>query len=261
MSRSRKKRKAGRQRRIRVCLTAARALVPAVVFASVSLLLYSDVRSYLVKAPRYRVAHIEVTGTDRVSKEEVIRFSGIGVGDPIFKLDCDERAANVARHHRIRNAAVRVTVPDQVAIEVVERVPVALVVSNRAYEIDADGIVLGEYEKKVSPEGPIISGIEGTGSLKEGARIGTKGLSEALELWRMFSSDPLSKELTVSEIDLSDSNSLIMIFSNRKYEIRWPREDVAQSLVRLQNAWRETGGFPNARQYIDLRFENNIPTR
>jgi cell division protein FtsQ len=265
VSRSRKKKKAvqaaARRRRLRVWFIAAKVAVVAVVVASAGVVLYRDVRAYLGQTHRYRVAHIEVTGAHRLSKDDVIRCSGVQVGAPLFELDRDAVAANVATHHRIRSALVRVTVPDQVAIDVVERVPVALVVFNRAYEIDADGIILGEYEKKVSPEGPIISGIEHTGSPTEGARIGTKGLSEALELWRLFSSDPLSKELTVSEIDLSDSNSLIMIFSNRKYEIRWPREGFAQSLQRLRNLWSESRGLPDARQYVDLRFDNNIPTR
>lgn len=264
MSRSRKKKKttqAARRRRARIWLTVAKVVVPAAVIASVGVLLYRDLRTYLGQARRYRVAHIEVTGAHRVSKDEVIQFSDIRIGDPIFELDCDATAAKIARHHRIRNASVRVTMPNQVSIDVVERVPVALVVFNRAYEIDGDGVVLGEYVKKVSPEGPIISGIEGNGSPKEGARIGTKGLSQALELWRMFSSDPLAKELTVSEIDLSDSSSLIMIFSNKKYEIRWPREGFAESLQRLRNLWSESDGLPDARQYVDLRFEKNIPTR
>jgi len=264
VSRSRKKKAvyaAARRRRLRICLIVAKVVVPAAVVASVGVLFYRDVRDYLRQTHRYRVAHIEVRGAHRVSKDEIIRLSDISIGDPVFELDCDDKAEKVAAHPRIRGASVRVTVPNQVSIEVVERVPVALVVSNRPYEIDADGVVLGEYEKKVSPEGPIISGIERTGSLKEGARIGTKGLSEALELWQMFSSDPLSNELTVSEIDISDSHSLIMIFSNKKYEIRWPREGFSRALQRLRDAWRETGGFPNARQYIDLRFDNNIPTR
>jgi cell division septal protein FtsQ len=245
-------------------LTVAKAVVLTAVVASVGVFVYRDVRNYLSETQRYRVAHIEVRGAHRLSKDEVIKCSGVHLGDRIFELGRSAAENNIANHHRIRDMTVHVTVPDRVSIEVVERVPVALVVSNRPYEIDADGVVLGEYEEGVSPEGPIISGIEASGPLKKGSRIETKELSLALELWRIFSSDPLSKELIVSEIDLSDSSALVMIFSNnsnKKYEIRWPRGDFVQSLHRLRTAWRESGGFPDTNRYIDLRFDNQIPTR
>jgi cell division septal protein FtsQ len=240
----------------------AKVGVPVAAIACIGVIFYRDLRDYLDHAQRYQVKHIEVKGTNRVSDEEIIRCSGIRPGSSIFSLDHDEVAARVAAgHHRIRSATASVTVPDRVTIEVVERVPVALVVFNRPYEIDADGVVLGEYEKGVSPGGPIISGIKETESLEEGARLKDDGLSDALALWRLFSSDVLSGELIVSEIDISESSSLIMIFSNKKYEIRWPRRNLEECLQLLRQTWGETSGFPRVRQYIDLRFGRTVATR
>lgn len=265
MSRPRKKKKASRKavrrRRLRMFWRITKIVGPLLVLVSIGCILYLDVRDYLNRSERYRVRYpIEVSGTNRVSDEEVVACSGIVVDTPIRSVDRDAAAAGVTAHHRVSDAAVAVTLPNRVSIEIVERVPVALVLFNKPYEIDANGLILGQYEKGLSPEGPIISGVKKPEPLKEGVQLRDDGLGEALELWRIFSADPIAKELTVSEIDVSDSNSLIMLFSNKRYEVRWSREDFALSVLRLTTLWKETGGFPAVRRYIDLRFDD-VPTK
>lgn len=262
-SRKKKKvsRKAVRRRRLRIFWRITKIGGPLLGVVSVGYLLYLDVSNYLNRSERYRVKRIEVSGTNRASEREIVACSGIVFDGPTFSVDRELAAAGVTGHHRISEALVAVTLPDRVSIEVVEREPVALVVFNKPYEIDATGLILGQYEKGLSPEGPIISGVKKPEPLKEGIQLIDDGLSEALELWRIFSTEPIAKELTVSEIDVSDSNSLIMLFSNKKYEMRWPREGFTACIHRLKAAWKQTGGLPGVRSYIDLRFDDTGPTK
>jgi len=269
VSRSRKKkvsRKAVRRRRLRMLWGIMKIGGPLLAVVFVGYLLYLDVSNYLNRAERYRVNRIEVSGTNRTSESEIVAYSGIVFGSPTFSVDRELAAAGVTGHHRISEALVAVTLPDRVSIKVVEREPVALVVFNKPYEIDATGLLLGQYEKGLSPEGPIISGVKRPESLKDGVKLRDDGLSEALELWRILSAEPIAKELTVSEIDISDSNSLIMLFANKRYEMRWPREGFTACMHRLKAAWEKTGGFPGVRNYIDLRFielrfDDTVPTK
>lgn len=268
MSRSRKKkkkkasRKAVRRRRLRMFWSITKIGGPLLVLLSIGCILFLDVNDYLERSERYRVrSPIEVSGSVRVSDEEVIACSGIPLDSSILSIDRKTAEAKITKHHRISDATVAVTLPNRVFIKIVERVPVALVLFNKPYEIDADGLILGQYEKGISPEGPIISGVKKPEPVKEGITLRDEGLSEALELWSVFSADPIAKELKVSEIDVSDSNSLIMFFSNQRYEMRWPREDFVACLLRLKAAWEERGGFPGARTYVDLRFEYDVPTK
>lgn len=264
MSRSRKKkvsRKTARRRRLRMFWRITKVVGPLLVIVSVGGLLYRDAASYLNRSERYRVRRIEVSGMNRASEQAIVACSGIMLDAAILSVDREQAAAGVAGHHRISDATVAVTLPDLVSIKVVEREPIALVVFNKPYEIGADGLILGQYEKGLSPEGPIISGLKKPRALKEGVQLKDQGLAEALELWRIFSADPVAKELTVSEIDISDSNSLIMLFANKRYEMRWPREGFTACMHRLKAAWEKTGGFPRVRSYIDLRFDEDVPTK
>ncbi len=265
MTPSRKKNKVGwkavRRRRLRIFWRITKIAGPLLAVACVVYLLYSDVSNYLNRSERYRVRRIEVSGARRASEGEIVACSGIVLDCPTFSVDRKLAAEGVTRHHRISDALVALTLPDRVSIEVVEREPVALVVFNKPYEIDASGILLGQYEKGFSPEGPIISGLNRPESLVDGVKLRDDGLTEALELWRIFSAEPIAKELAVSEIDVSDSNSLIMFFANKRYEMRWPREGFRACLQRLKAAWNQTGGFPDVRSYIDLRFDDIAPTK
>jgi cell division protein FtsQ len=245
-----------------MCWSVAKIVGPVVVLLSIGCMLFLDVKDYLKSSERYRVkSPIEVSGSDRVSDEEIIACSGISADSSIVSVDRKTTEARITKHHRISDATVAVTLPNCVSIKIVERVPVALVLFNKPYEIDANGLILGQYEKGISPEGPIISGVKKPEPVKEGITLRDEGLSEALELWSVFSADPITKKLTVSEIDVSDSNSLIMFFSNKRYEMRWPREDFAACLLRLKAAWEKSGGFPGARRYVDLRFDYDVPTK
>lgn len=237
--------------------------VPLVALAWIGGFLCRDVMRYLNRSERYRVKEIEVIGIDRLAKETVIACSGIHVGAPVFSINRDEAASGVMAQPRVKSATVVAIVPDRVSITVVERVAVALVVFDKPYELDGEGVMLGAYEKNRSPQGPIISGVKEPQSVLPGIPLTDDGLKEALELWRLFSAAPISAELSVSEIDISDAQSLIMILENRKYEIRWPRKDLADALSRLDYLWQGTSGFPKTRQYIDLRFGDieQVPTR
>jgi len=268
MSRSPKKkkkkgsRKAVRRRRLRMFWSVAKIGGPLLVLLSIGCMLFLDVKDYLKRSERYRVrSPIEVSGSVRVSDEEIIACSGIPLDSSILSIDRETAEAKITKHHRISDATIAVTLPNRVSIKIVERVPVALVLFNKPYEIDANGLILGQYEKGLSPEGPIISGVKRPASVKGGIQLSGNGLGKALELWRVFSADPIAKELKVSEIDISDSNSLIMFFSNKRYEMRWPREDFVACVHRLKAAWEDTGGFPGVRTYVDLRFDDDLPTK
>jgi len=250
-----------RRRKIRNIKRTVKIAVPLIVLALVGRAIYVDMKRYLKDSDRYRVEFVEVAGNDRASDDQIVERSGIRIGEPIFFIELKETAEHINQHPRVKHAEVAVTVPNHVSIHVVEREPLALVVFNKPYELDDEGVILGEYKKGVSPEGPIISGVKRPDPLQEGARLPDDGLGEALKLWRIFSSDAIAKELTVSEIDISERNSLIMILANKRYEIRWPRKNLEECLYRLALLWKETDGFPAVRQYIDLRFRDPIPTR
>lgn len=260
-AKTRSRRKPISRRKIRTVKRTVRILCPLIVLGVIGVIFYLDLRGYLTGSERYRVEHIEVTGTNRTSEDRIIEYSRIRRENPIFSIGLRESAERIMEHPRVRDAAVAVTLPNRVSIHVVEREPVALVVFNKVYELDAERVILGEYKKGLSPKGPIISGVKKPDSLQDGVRLRDDGLKEALDMWRVFSSDAISGELTVSEIDIGDRDSLIMVLANKRYEIRWPRDHFGQSLYRLKHLWEETDGFPAVRRYVDLRFGDTIPTR
>ena len=157
-----------------------------IVLGVIGVIFYLDLRGYLTGSERYRVEHIEVTGTNRTSEDRIIEYSRIRRENPIFSIGLRESAERIMEHPRVRDAAVAVTLPNRVSIHVVEREPVALVVFNKVYELDAERVILGEYKKGLSPKGPIISGVKKPDSLQDGVPLRDDGLEEALDLWREF---------------------------------------------------------------------------
>jgi cell division protein FtsQ len=148
-----------RRRKIRNIKRTAKIVIPLIVLALVGAAVYVDVKRYLRDSDRYRVEFIEITGTNRASEDEIVEYSGIRSGAPIFSIGPKRAAERIVEHPRVKDAQVAVTVPNLVSIRVVEREPLALVVFDKAYELDSEGVILGECKKGVAPEGAIISGV------------------------------------------------------------------------------------------------------
>ena len=84
---------------------------------------------------------IKVTGNTYVSKESITAHLGDLSGQSLLSVDPTELAARLGRHPRLRAAHVRRSLDRQLAVEVEERRPVALLSAGALVEVDAEGFV------------------------------------------------------------------------------------------------------------------------
>jgi cell division protein FtsQ len=90
---------------------------------------------------------VEVTGTDRLTAEEVLAAAELAPGRSILRLDLAQVEERVERLPLVRDASVQRVDRLRVRIEVVERVPMIVATGRGATrQVDRDGVIIAEGE-------------------------------------------------------------------------------------------------------------------
>ena len=117
------------------------------VLAVVLLLVLLVVGLWLVYFSSYlSVKGVDVRGTSLLSSDQVRQAAAVPSGDALARVDVDRIRTRVEALAAVRSADVSREWPDQVRIDVTERVPVAVVeIAGQLRGMDEDGVVFRDY--------------------------------------------------------------------------------------------------------------------
>lgn len=105
---------------------------------------------------RYR--ELRVVGNARASEAALRHLADLPTGEPLLLLDLDGAVAGVSRHPWVKRATARRIFPDTVVLQVEERVPVALLLLDGLYLVDADGTPFRKADG-ADLDHPVVTGI------------------------------------------------------------------------------------------------------
>ncbi len=214
---------------------------------------------YILEPSTLRVKHVIFKGNNVLPGQQLLEAAHITEADTVLSVKPEQVRQRLMALPYVKSCRVDRAYPSTIVIDVTERVPVAaLMVNNRVYEVDRDGMVLREVPPLAPPNGPLVTNLPNLGAVTEGQMVKNPALDKALMLWDAFSADPLAKELTLSEISAQTESMLYMYFNELPFETRWGRSDFATQVHRFDLLWREKGGKLPCIEYLDLRFDNNI---
>src|SRR6185312_16197360 len=102
---------------------------------------------YGVHSWRFRIESsdsIEISGVHNASRAHVMEVAGADIGRNIFFVPLDERKRQLEQIPWVESATVMRLLPNHIAVEIQERVPVAFVqIGSKINLIDAKGVVMG----------------------------------------------------------------------------------------------------------------------
>ena len=166
----------------------------------------STAYGYGVHSWRFRIESsdsIEISGVHNASRAHVMEVEGADIGRNIFFVPLDERKRQLEQIPWVESATVMRLLPNHIAVEIQERVPVAFVqIGSKINLIDAKGVVMGmPANRQTRYSFPIIHGISETEPLSSRAaamKIYNRMASE------LDSGDGPHYTKQLSEVDLSD---------------------------------------------------------
>ena len=78
---------------------------------------------YVLAGNVFIVREIVVEGNQNLSDADVIRMSGLSIGDSIFRVDAQNAMHNLASYGQVKALGVSTQLPDTVVISVEKRTP------------------------------------------------------------------------------------------------------------------------------------------
>ncbi len=231
----------------------------ALFILDLALLIWLSFRVWniLCADPYFSIDTISVQGLKNFSKDEVIHRAHLNEVRNIFKLDLMEAQRLLNEEPLLKKAEIWKQLPNQIFVKVLEREPIAQVVSHENEEhiwlLDAEGVVLSEV-KQLSPVYPLIRIELPQSDLHQRKRIESPGLLKALRVLEIFSGSVLKKMFDLEYVDLTDQEDVVLKNTSGLI-IHLGSSDYESRLIRLLSILEDLKKKRQDPTMIDLRFK------
>ena len=234
-------------------------VLPPLGYASYRLVVFG------LTSPRFVLTSAEdivLTGNHYVSREEVLNALGfpasgkLASGVNVFRLSLDEKKRQVESIPWVRLATLSRAYPHRLAVNLVERTPVAFVnVEGRVKLVDGEGVLLDKPEQ-ASFDFPVLAGLDATGGVTE--RRARLALYE--EFSREVSREASASGWLVSEVDLADPDDLkaVLVQGRETLQVHFGHESFRERFHNLLTLLPEVQKGNTRIDSVDLRFLNQV---
>lgn len=215
--------------------------------------------NYVTTDPHFAIKKIELTGLSRIDASELQPMVADLKGENILLAPLDQCQARLEACPRVAHVAIRRILPDRVVCAIDERAPVALLFTDRFYEVDATGMVMAGDAYTAMLDLPTITGVPASevhpGQVCTNPMV--KGSLEALNVCRSlgggFAQDISELRATSAGLSIrSLREDCVLLVGDVDFEKRLRKFFLLRDqLDRNQGPAR----------FIDLRFDNQVVLR
>lgn len=183
----------------------------------------------------FALQSVTVSGQKRAAPSELVRLSGVTLGQNLLDLEPKAVERAIAAHPWIRSVEVSRRLPATLSVQIEEHVPAAMVVLGDLYLVDS----LGEPFKRIQADDaldlPLITGLDRDAYVEDPATVSAR-LREALEVIGAWTQGSKTAG-RLSEVRLEEQG--ITLISGAGEEIRLGSSDYATKLERLDRVRSE----------------------
>jgi cell division septal protein FtsQ len=213
-------------------------------------------------SPFFDLSEIVVQGTCLVDEGEISAFLRPLIGRSVFSLNLWLVARTVETHPVVKRTTVRRLLPHSVAVTIEERQPLALLVlDERPYGIDEEGVLLPPFEPSVQPNLPLLSGWQANpadGPPRIGESLSSESIAAAIRFLKEVEAfDPLMV-FEISEVRMDESASVTFYLAEQGIKVVVGKGDFPEKIAGLKAVLSELGANLGAVRYIDLRFQGQV---
>jgi cell division protein FtsQ len=200
---------------------------------------------FVLTIPYFCITRVEVKGQERLSKDIILKWAAIPKQSSIFRVNLKDVSERITSASRVKKTEVRRVFPSTLLILIEERSPFAyLKKGSRIFEIDEEGVIIGEAVKKQHL--PLITGAGVSPDKTQRIEMGVKVLA-SFQKWGL----PLSR------IDIVNENCLVGYLE--KGPRVYLREDHDLGYLSCLSLILSDAKRAGKRvEYLDLRFNQQV---
>jgi cell division protein FtsQ len=195
-----------------------------------------ELRVWALSSPRFQLQEANFTGLTRASSAELVKLSGLSVGQNLFSLDVPALEKAMLQHPWVRSVEMTRHFPATVFVEVVEHTPEALVVLGDLYVLDGEG----EPFKRVTPgdglDLPLVTGVERDAYVKEPEAVRGR-MKSAIEVAHAYGALKPGRHERLSEVRVDGTSLALVTVAGQ--EVLLGEGNTEAKLARLTRVRRE----------------------
>jgi cell division protein FtsQ len=119
-----------------------------------------ELKKRALTSPRLMIDTIDIKGSERATKESLIRLAGISEGQNIFMIDVEESEKNLLAHPWVKRAQITRRLPRTIIVEIEEHQPRVLVALGHLYYANEAGEIVKRYTPGEREKLPIVTGLQ-----------------------------------------------------------------------------------------------------
>lgn len=181
----------------------------------------------------FAIHEITISGISRVSEREVIAKIGIAPGDNLFLADTKEAEARLASLPWIERAEVRLRFPQGLEVEVLERVPRALVDLGHLYLADERGNIFKRAMPSDPLDLPVITGLPRE-EWNHAEAMARRRLVSVLEALEIIERHPMITRFPIQQIHVDEADDLTLVLGAHAMTVHLGQGDLLRKMDRLE---------------------------
>ncbi|MDQ7063920.1 MAG: FtsQ-type POTRA domain-containing protein [candidate division KSB1 bacterium] len=231
-----------------------------IVFFSTSLLLIvMHLSLWIQDNQAFSVQNIRVTGAYLVSADEILQAARDEAQKHIFKADLRTIEKRLAKFPQVKSVRVSRVFPNSIRIELEEREPVAVIIDNGIWGVDAEGVLLPRLQTVRGLDFPVIVGLQ-LRSYIAGEVVKNPRIRELAKiLGELRQQNPVVYHL-ISEITMNKLTGVQLTLITHQVPVILGRGRLMQKFNKLKSLYQyllATHEMKSVR-YLDLRFHDQI---
>jgi cell division septal protein FtsQ len=227
-----------------------------ILYAAAIILLLAAFFIFLRNSPYFRLNDIKIIDRQNIAALDGARLLNLYKGRNIFDIDIDSIASRIKSEHPIiERALVKRVLPDRLRIDIISRVPFAVIKSHGYFPVDRTGMVLSPEVRRGKLL--VITGLSSWFAPRVGERLKGREIENAFLLIDALRGRRFSPGYEAATIDVANHRNLSFYFGNG-IEVKIGGENFEERLKMLKKTLSRRDLDKASIKYVDLRFKDVV---
>jgi cell division protein FtsQ len=213
--------------------------------------------NFLISDPRFKISDVSFHGHNSLTEEQLLNWLGPIHGENLFTYDLTKTSERLAEHPWILSASVQRKFPQEIQIELTERVPYARVKFVKVFLMDNFGEILSEETPKYK-DLPLIDQ-SNKGAMPE--NFSGDKVIQSLKFMHYFNELSFFKNNPIDIAELNGDSRIIFLTRNRDLQIQMSMEALKEGFRKFMIVLDTLDGENMKIQMIDLSFKDQVVVR
>ncbi len=213
-------------------------------------LVYNKAAGFISTSKIFALKQVSIKGYEHVTPIEIIKASGLSMGENIFSVPLKTVRKNIMSIPWISSVSIRKSPPHRIDITVTERRAYCMILLDRLYYVDDQGVIFKQLNRNDLTNYPVITGFAfGNSDFMD---VPLQPVADAVSFIKELDQNSIVVGKDISELHV-DARGYTLVTTDGLL-IKFGRNELVSRIDKLNDLIRYFGDRMQMFSLVDLRF-------